>query len=169
MTPDVSKRPAGRSARVFEILTISPHWAGWMSRAARAGLLLAARAWLGQAIFIHQLMTMMHTSGYDQAPPVAASLIRDVAPLLLLTGLLTRPVALLLALGVGLEHAGVVLTGPRLILLAWLAVGGAGPVSLDFLLRRGLAQVPIRAVRAGNRFYAWCDAVAASHCRLRPG
>jgi NADH dehydrogenase FAD-containing subunit len=160
MTPNVSRLPAGRSARVFEILTISPNFAGWVSRAARAALLLAARAWLGQAIFIHQVMTMMHASGFDKAPPVAASLIRDVAPLLLLMGLLTRPVALLLALGVGLEHAGAVLTGPRLILLAWLAMGGAGPLSLDFLLRRGLAHVPIRAVRAGNCFYAGCDAVA---------
>jgi NADH dehydrogenase FAD-containing subunit len=161
MTPTMSKRADRRFARVFEILTLSPSCAGWVSRAARAGLLLAVRAWLGQAIFIHQLMTMMHARGFDTAPPVAASLVRAVAPLLLLTGLLTRPVALLLALGVGLEHAGVVLTGPRLVLLAWLAVGGAGPLSLDFLLRRGLAQVPIRAVRAGNRFYAWCDAVAA--------
>src|SRR5271156_311906 len=158
MTPRMSGM-ARRSAEAGRILTVSRSWVAEAGQFARAGVLLAARAWLGQAIFVHQLMTMMHDRGFDNAPPVAATLLHDVAPLLLLTGLLTRPVALLLALGVGLQNAGAMLTEPRLILLAWLAIGGAGPLSLDFLLRRGLARVPLRAVTLGNRFYGWCDAV----------
>jgi NADH dehydrogenase FAD-containing subunit/uncharacterized membrane protein YphA (DoxX/SURF4 family) len=158
MTPKMSWL-ARRSAEAGKILTVSRSRVEEVGRAGRAGLLLAARAWLGQAIFVHQLMTMMHQRGFDKAPPVAVSLLHDVAPLLLLTGLLTRPVALLLASGVGLQSAGTMLTGPRLILLVWLAVGGAGPLSLDFLLRRGLARVPLRAVTLGNRLYAWCSAI----------
>lgn len=139
-------------------------WATWrrcagpVGNLAEAVLLLAARVWLSQAIFVHQLMVMMHAQGME-TPSAGATLLRSIAPMLLVTGLLTRPVALLLALGIGLD-AGVALTGPELVLLAWLAIGGAGPLSLDFLLRRGLAQVPIWVVRAGNRVYAQCDALA---------
>ena len=160
MIPKTSGVLIRRAAEVFEIWAASRSWAGVAGRAAQAALLLAARVWLSQAIFVHQLMTMMHARGFAESPPVSVTLVRGVAPLLLATGLLTRPVALLLALGVGLDDAGAALTGPRLILLAWLAVGGAGALSLDFLLGRGLARVPIWAVRTGNRFYSWSDALA---------
>ena len=139
--------------------TTGRRWAGPAGSFVQAVLLLAARIWLSQAIFVHQLMAMMQAQGVVEAPSVGATLLRGVAPTLLVIGLLTRPMALLLALGIGLD-AGVILTGPQLILLAWLAGAGAGPISLDYLLRRGLAQVPIWMVRAGNRLYARCDAIA---------
>ncbi|WP_428394246.1 NAD(P)/FAD-dependent oxidoreductase [Lichenicoccus sp.] len=151
---------ARRAAEVFETWAVSPSWAGVIGRAAQAALLLVARVWLSQAIFVHQLMTMMHARGFAETPPVGVTMVQGVAPLLLATGLLTRPVALLLALGVGLDDAGAMLTKPRLLLLAWLAVGGSGPLSLDFLLGRGLARVPVWAVRTGNRFYNRLDALA---------
>ena len=130
---------------------------------AQAALLLAARVWLSQAIFVHQLVAMMHARSFVEAPSAGPALFSSVAPILLAIGLLTRPVALLLALGIGIGpgNAGMSLTGPQLILLAWLVAGGAGPLSLDNLLRRGLARVPISAVRAGHRFYARCDVLAA--------
>jgi NADH dehydrogenase FAD-containing subunit len=134
-------------------------WAEPAGRFAQAGLLLAARVWLSQAIFVHQLMAMMQAQGIVDAPSAGAILLRSVAPTLLVIGLLTRPVALLLALGIGLD-GGAMLTGPQLVLFAWLAGAGAGPISLDYLLRRGLARVPVWAVRAGNRFYAQCNAIA---------
>ena len=102
---------------------------------------------------------MMHAESANGLPSAGETLLRSVAPMLLVTGLLTRPVALLLALGIGLD-AGVRLTWPDLLLLVWLAGGGAGKLSLDYLLRRGLSTVPIWAVRAGNGLYAQCDAVA---------
>jgi NADH dehydrogenase FAD-containing subunit len=140
---------------------IGRHWAALAGSVVQAVLLLAARAWLSQNIFVHQLMAMMHADGMAGVPSAGATLLRGVAPMLLLAGLLTRPLALLLALGVGLG-AGVMLTWPQLVLLAWLAIGGAGPLSLDFLLRRGLARVPIWAVRAASRCYATCDVFARS-------
>ena len=66
---------------------------------AQAALLLAARIWLSQAIFVHQIMMMMRAEGFSEAPPVADTLIHSLAPLLLATGLATRPVGLLLLLG----------------------------------------------------------------------
>ena len=127
----------------------------------QAAVLLAARVWLSQAIFIHQMMAMMHAHAVGDAPSGSATLLRGVAPVLLATGLLTRPVALLLALGIGL-NAGTMLTVPQLLLLAWLVTGGAGPLSFDYLLRRGLARVPISAVRTCCRFYAKCDGLAGT-------
>ena len=99
-------------------------------------------------------MMMMRAEGFAEAPSVGATLIRSVAPLLLATGLATRPVALLLVLGVGQGLSGAHLAGPQAILLIWLLIGGAGPLSLDFLLRGGLARVPVWAVRAISRLYA---------------
>jgi NADH dehydrogenase FAD-containing subunit len=126
---------------------------------AHAFLLLAARIWLSQAIFVHQIMMMMRAEGFAEAPSAGATLIRSIAPLLLATGLVTRPVALLLVLGVGQSLAGTHLAGPQAVLLIWLLIGGAGPLSLDFLLRGGLARVPVSAVRAISRLYAWSDAL----------
>ena len=139
--------------------TIGRRWAEPTGSFALAVLLVAARVWLSQAVFVHQLMAMMQAHGIVEAPSAGAILLRGVAPTLLVIGLLTRPVALLLALGIGLD-GGAMLTGPQLVLLAWLAGAGAGPISLDYLLRRGLARVPVWAVRAGNRFYAQCNAIA---------
>jgi NADH dehydrogenase FAD-containing subunit len=126
---------------------------------AHAFLLLAARIWLSQAIFVHQIMMMMHAEGVAEAPSTGATLIRSITPLLLATGLVTRPVALLLVLGVGQSLAGTHLAGPQAVLLIWLLIGGAGPLSLDFLLRGGLARVPVWAVRTISRLYAWSDAL----------
>jgi NADH dehydrogenase FAD-containing subunit len=123
-----------------------------------AFLLLAARVWLSQAIFVHQIMMMMRAEGFAEAPSVRGTLIRSIAPLLLATGLATRPVALALVLGVG-QDPGDHLAGPQAILLIWLLIGGGGPLSLDFLLRGGLARVPVWAVRAISRLYARSDAL----------
>ena len=124
----------------------------------QAILLLMARIWLSQAIFVHQIMMMMRAHGFAVAPSAGATLIRGVAPLLLAAGLATRPVALLLVLGVGQDLAGAHLAGPQAILLLWLLIGGAGPLSLDFPLRGGLARVPVWALRAASRLYALSDA-----------
>ncbi len=124
----------------------------------QAILLLMARIWLSQAIFVHQIMMMMRAHGFAVAPSAGATLIRGVAPLLLAAGLATRPVALLLVLGVGQDLAGAHLAAPQAILLLWLLIGGAGPLSLDFPLRGGLARVPVWALRAASRLYALSDA-----------
>jgi len=126
---------------------------------AHAALLLAVRIWLSQAIFVHQMMMMMRAERFTEAPSVEATLIWSVAPLLLATGLATRPVALLLVLGIGQSASGAQPGGPLSILLIWLVIGGAGSLSLDFLLRGGLARVPVWAVRATGQLYAWSNAL----------
>jgi NADH dehydrogenase FAD-containing subunit len=146
---------------VLEHLVRLRRWVWISGQVAQAGLLLAARVWLGQAIFVHQLMMMMQAEAFAGTPPFGGTLIRSVAPLLLAMGLLTRPTALILALGIGLEGAGSHLTAFRIILLIWLVAGGAGPFSVDFLLRSGLARVPIWIVRVFSRLYAWSDHFAA--------
>jgi len=105
-------------------------------------------------------MMMMRANGFAEAPSAGATLIQGVAPLLLATGLATRPVALLLILGIGQDLDATRLTGPRAILLLWLLMRGAGPLSVDFLLRSGLTRVPVWAVRATSRLYRWGDGLA---------
>jgi hypothetical protein len=68
-------------------------------------------------------------------------------------------VALLLILSVGQSLSGVHIAGLQSVLLIWLLIGGAGSLSLDFLLRGGLARVPVWALRAARRLYAWGDAL----------
>jgi NADH dehydrogenase FAD-containing subunit len=166
--PDRPEVPeaAGKGASLLE--RVSAGFEDWVAigrnvviagNFAHAFLLLAARIWLSQAIFVHQIMMMMHAEGVAEAPSTGATLIRSITPLLLATGLVTRPVALLLVLGVGQSLAGTHLAGPQAVLLIWLLIGGAGPLSLDFLLRGGLARVPVWAVRTISRLYAWSDAL----------
>jgi uncharacterized membrane protein YphA (DoxX/SURF4 family) len=125
----------------------------------QAGLLLVARIWLSQAVFVHQIMAMMRATGFSEAPSIGSTLIQSVAPLLLASGLATRPVALLLLFGVGRDVSEAHLAGPHALLLVWLLIGGAGSLSLDFLLRGGLARVPVWAVRSISRLYAASDAL----------
>ena len=102
-------------------------------------------------------MTMMRAEGFSEAPPVADTLIHSLAPLLLATGLATRPVALLLLLSAGAGLSRAPLAGAQASLLIWLLIGGAGSLSFDFLLRSGLTRVPVWAVRAISQLYAASD------------
>ena len=63
-------------------------------------------------------------------------------------------------LGIGLDEDGSHSTALQTILLIWLLAGGAGPLSVDFLLRSGLARMPIWTVRAFSRLYALSDHAA---------
>ena len=65
----------------------------------------------------------------------------------------------MLLFGVGGDVSEVHLAGLQAFLLVWLLIGGAGPLSLDFLLRAGLARVPVWAVRSISRLYAASDAL----------
>jgi NADH dehydrogenase FAD-containing subunit len=153
---------AVRSPRAEPTSAVAEAWAAigrWVAiggGVAQAALLLAARIWLSQAIFVHQIMTMMRAEGFSEAP-VADTLIHSLAPLLLATGLATRPVALLLLLSAGAGLSRAPLAGAQATLLIWLLIGGAGSLSLDFLLRSGLTRVPVWAVRAISRLYAASD------------
>lgn len=158
MVPTARPLGAERVSAAINGWAAVARWTAIAGGVCQAALLLVARIWLSQAIFVHQIMMMMRAEGFAEPPPGGATLIRSVAPLLLATGLATRPVALLLVLGIGLDPPGTHLAGPRAVLLIWLLIGGAGPLSLDFLLRGGLARAPVWAVRSIIRLYAASEA-----------
>jgi NADH dehydrogenase FAD-containing subunit len=157
--PGVRSLCVERASAAIAVLTALGRWSAVAGRVGQAGLLLAARTWLSQAIFVHQIMMMMRAGGFPGAPPVGDTLIRSLAPLLLATGLATRPVALLLVLGGGQDLSRGPLAGAQAVLLIWLLIGGAGPLSVDFLLRSGLTRVPVWAVRLISQLYAASDAL----------
>ena len=132
-----------------------------LSVVAKSGVVLAARIWLSQAVFVHGLMAMMQADGFSHEPSGLSALARGILPSLLTVGLLTRPVALLLLIGssIGLHHQ---LSGPQVFLLVWLLVQGAGLVSLDCLMSRGLTRAPIWGVHAVNRMYRFLNRVSAA-------
>jgi NADH dehydrogenase FAD-containing subunit/uncharacterized membrane protein YphA (DoxX/SURF4 family) len=152
---------------VQDILTIAREWipkypttVASLSVVAQAGVLLAARIWLSQAVFVHGLMAMMQAEGFSRQPSGWSALAQAVLPLLLTIGVLTRPVALLLLFGseIGLTHG---LSAPQALLLVWLLLQGAGWISLDQLMRRGLARVPIWSFRSADRLYQVLNRVSA--------
>jgi hypothetical protein len=125
--------PAARAVGAECAAAVVEAWAAVGRRAAAAGvaqavLLLAARIWLSQAIFVHEIMMMIRAEGFSETPPVADTLIRSLAPLLLATGLATRPVVLLLLLGAGQGLFRTPLAGAHAGLLIRLLIGGAGPL-----------------------------------------
>ncbi len=131
-----------------------------LSVPVKAGVVLASRIWLSQAIFVHVLMTMMQAEGFSHEPSAWSALAQGILPSLLAVGLLTRPVALLLLFGgsIGLHHA---MNGPQGLLLVWLLARGAGPVSLDHLLGPGLTRVPLWGFRALAWLYRGFERLSA--------
>ena len=129
-------------------------------------LLLAVRIWLSQVIFVHRVMMM---AGPHTSPSVGEVIVQAVGPLLLATGLLTRPVALALLLEAvwgpnTMLDAG--LTGPKAALLAWLVVIGPGGLSLDHPLGRGLSWIPFGPVRLMHGLYQWTGRTLGPLLRL---
>jgi uncharacterized membrane protein YphA (DoxX/SURF4 family) len=129
-------------------------------------LLLLARIWFGQVVFVHQIMTMAEGphgglfSGALRVPSGLDAALHSVVPLLLTIGLLTRPVALVLLVETIADSHGALAVGAqgaKLALLAWLVVSGAGGVSLDNLLGRGLSWIPFRPIRLTRGLYVWLE------------
>jgi len=124
-------------------------------------LLLIARVWFGQVVFVHRIMAMAESahsgsvSGVLHAPSGVEALLHVIAPLLLSVGFLTRPIALLFfvqtGLGVSAMSSGAI--GVKIALLGWLVVSGPGVLSVDHLLKRGLLFFPSRLLQLGGRIY----------------
>jgi NADH dehydrogenase/putative oxidoreductase len=133
-------------------------------------LSLGIRLWLAQAFVVAGVEQMM----MGHAPTAAASgmpgvmldvtgslpgmIVQAVCPPLLAAGLLTRPVALALLLqAVLLALPGAPPDAARFIvvLLIGLGVAGAGPLSLDHLLKRGLSSSAVPGAAAIGRGFAW--------------
>ncbi|PRY07781.1 NAD(P)/FAD-dependent oxidoreductase [Paraburkholderia sp. BL25I1N1] len=129
-------------------------------------LLLLARIWFGQVVLVHQIMTMAESphgglfSGGLRVPSGLDAALHSVVPLLLTLGLLTRPVALVLLIETIADSHGALAVGAqgaKLALLSWFIVSGAGAISLDNLLGRGLSWIPFRPVRLTRGLYVWLE------------
>lgn len=129
-------------------------------------LLLIARIWFGQVVFVHRIMAMAasgHTSasvGGLHVPSGLDAALQAILPLMLSVGLLTRPIALALLLetvwgGYGALTVGAI--GAKATLLAWLIVSGPGLFSFDHLLGRGLSWSPLGLLRIMRRLYGWIE------------
>jgi NADH dehydrogenase FAD-containing subunit len=126
-------------------------------------LLLGSRLWLGQIVLVQQAMAMMAAAtpfwgqGVTGAPSWnLESAFWLVAPLGLMTGCLTRPIALALLLRAVLSAsgaAGAMAATPAILLLSWLVVAGPGPFSLDRLLGYGLARSALGPARSIGQLY----------------
>jgi hypothetical protein len=133
-------------------------------------LLLATRVWLSQVVFVHRIMMMMVVGGPGSghaAPFALVAAVEGIGPLLLATGVLTRPVvATLLAEAVLNPSGAEAATWPKAALLAWLLIAGPGALSIDYLLGRGLTQVPFALVRGLGCFYTWTGRALGPLLRL---
>jgi putative oxidoreductase len=134
------------------------------------------RIWLAQQFFVSGVLKVTHwETALELAAreypvswmnPTAAAYtgaaIEVIAPIFLASGLLTRYAALaLLALSLVIQFSYHPLDGQLfwIALFGWYAVAGAGPMSLDQLLRRGLADsaLPLvpRIIRISEGVRAW--------------
>jgi NADH dehydrogenase FAD-containing subunit len=121
---------------------------GTIQRLGTPWFLLATRIWIGQVIFVHQIMGMVEGESQGVlhgALPFPSSVdvtLHGAVPLLLSFGLLTRPLAIALLAGASTTVMG---TAQGIVspLLIWLVVAGPGPLSLDALLGRGAPFAPL--------------------------
>lgn len=148
---------SGRFGDLVRALSRANRVAVWFGGAVAPWLDLWARLWLAQGFLVSGLLK---AGNWDNAlalaryeypltwldPVTAAQLglaIELIAPLLLILGLATRAGALALlalTLVVQVEYLPLEIHLIWVALLGWLAVQGAGPVSLDRRLARGLAD-----------------------------
>ena len=135
-------------------------------------LAVVIRLWLAQIFFVSAILKLANWSNaldlsrYEYPvswmdPVTAAYLgvtIELLGAILLASGLATRIVAfalLFLALVIQLNYKVLEVHLFWVVLLGWFVVRGAGPLSLDHILKRGLADsaLPFSAVTV--RFYEW--------------
>jgi uncharacterized membrane protein YphA (DoxX/SURF4 family) len=149
MIQEIFNRMSGLTAATRTI------WMPW--------LLLAARFWFAQVLFVHQIMAMAQIgyaggtlgAGAVHVPSSVAAMAQAIGPVLLSVGLLTRPITLLLIVHVLLGGSAINpgATGVTLSLLGWLMISGPGVLSIDHLLKRGMAYFPSQAIKFGERLY----------------
>jgi NADH dehydrogenase/putative oxidoreductase len=131
---------------------------GFASGVAAPWLALLVRLWLAQIVAIAGFVAMMRgplPGGSGMLAAVAGSgfgvVVQASCPILLALGVLTRPAALALIVQVQLLRIPGVAEDAALYwtaLLGWLAVFGAGPISLDRVLARGAESVAVPGAAA---------------------
>jgi NADH dehydrogenase FAD-containing subunit/uncharacterized membrane protein YphA (DoxX/SURF4 family) len=114
---------------------------------------LALRVWLSHTFFISGMMKMM--SPLTDASVTAA--IEMGGSALLAVGLLTRPVAILMGVlaVVAPEYRSLDVHLYWVALFGWYAIMGPGPLSMDTLLHRGLADSALPGAARVTTAEAW--------------
>jgi NADH dehydrogenase/putative oxidoreductase len=133
---------------------------------------LAIRFWLAKIFFISGMLKLMHWATavelaaheYPVAwltPVTAATVgvsIETVAALILASGFMTRYAAIalgLLTLTIQLAYQALDTQLFWMALFGWYAIIGAGPLSVDHLLRRGLIDSALPLIPRVLRFSGW--------------
>ncbi len=152
--------------RLRHTADVAARLGGVVERLSAPWLLLGCRLWLGQIMLVRQAMAMMvaaHPAWAQGATGAASWNIESgfwlVAPLGLMIGLLTRPIALALLLRAvavlpTVSTVGVAAELPTAVLLIWVVAAGPGPFSLDGLLGYGLARSALGPARRIGQLYA---------------
>ncbi len=133
---------------------------------------LAIRIWLAQIFFVSGMLKLLHWStalelaSHEYAvsfltPVAAAALgvcVETAGAVLLALGLMTRYAAVplfLLSLTIQLVYQALDAQLFWLALFGWYSIVGAGPLSIDHLLRRGLADSALPLVPRVLRLSGW--------------
>ena len=139
---------------------------------------LLMRLWLAQTFWVSGVIKIMDwekalfLAEYEYpvswlAPQTAAIIgvgIEILGPIFFLLGLATRFAALpmlILSVVVQIEYLAIPVHEFWAILFGWYVVRGAGPISLDGLLRRGLNATALPLVQTVNAAYRALDRLAA--------
>jgi putative oxidoreductase len=157
VTHSVSARPSIASTWLSKMLGLNSNLFRVLKVAAWPVIDLSLRLWLGQIFFVSGVIKATHwQTALDLAAheypvswmnPVAAAYtgaaIELIAPVFLILGLMTRYAAIPMAILSMVIQLNYLPFDNQLfwaVLLGWFAIQGAGPISLDNLLRRGLAD-----------------------------
>ncbi len=188
---DVSSTPKPAESRIGSILPTLIAWNadafGLLRRVCWPLLDLGFRIWLAQQFFVSGVLKVTHwetaleLAAHEypvswMGPTAAAytgAAIEVIAPIFLASGLLTRYAAIaLLVLSLVIQFSYQPFDNQLfwIALFGWYATAGAGSISLDHLLRRGLADsaLPLvpRIIRISEGVRAWVSPVCLSAIRV---
>ena len=159
-------------ARFAFVRSLASFWNSLAHRLAWPYVELLIRLWIAKLFFFFGVQELMHwttalQSAVEQnpfpplAPTVSAYLSTGadlICAILLALGLMTRYASLPLLILAAITQFRFEPFDTQLFWIAlfgWYVIHGAGPISLDHLLRRGLADSAIPLIPAAIRFSRW--------------
>ncbi|MGO9950548.1 MAG: FAD-dependent oxidoreductase [Steroidobacteraceae bacterium] len=159
-------------ARFAFVRSLANFWNSLAQRLAWPYLELIIRLWVAKLFFFFGVQQLMHWTAALQivdvenpfpqlAPIISACLITGanlICAMLLVLGFMTRYASLPLLILAAITQFRFEPFDTQLFWMAlfgWYVIHGAGPISLDHLLRRGLADSAIPLIPGAIRFSKW--------------
>lgn len=159
-------------ARLASVRSLASFWNSLAHRLAWPYVELLIRLWIAKLFFLFGVQELMHWTTALQiaveqnpfpplAPAVSAYLSTGadlICAILLALGFMTRYASLPLLILAAITQFRFEAFDTQLFWIAsfgWYVIHGAGPISLDHLLRRGLADSAIPFIPATIRFSRW--------------